>query len=210
MTFDEKLVLTIVDKGLLAAFLAVFGLWLNARLEKYRSQLSFKQEFAKKQVEAAGQVWGATNRVEAAYLKLLSKTVDLFYREYNAAGARFLQPEPPRTIEAALNILGAAKLPVLDGDAEGRIIRETESAKATVLTSVNEVAELLSSCSFWLGGELHRKLQKYFDDIVTMYNELGKSLEEPGTSLESVKEYWNRLEKLQSRQDALDYVKNWG
>ena len=59
LSFPQELIITVVDKGLLAASLLIAGGWLNMRLERYKTDISRHSEFLKLRVQAMSATWAA-------------------------------------------------------------------------------------------------------------------------------------------------------
>jgi hypothetical protein len=74
--FNEKFILTILDKGLLALVLAVAAFFFNRLLEKYKSQQSMLNEMAKQKQSFENEL---ARQRDAIHLKFVERQLSDFY-----------------------------------------------------------------------------------------------------------------------------------
>lgn len=60
MTFDESVLLAILDKAVIAALILLTTYWLNTRLESLKAQLSLQATLAVPRAQALGTLWKHT------------------------------------------------------------------------------------------------------------------------------------------------------
>jgi hypothetical protein len=69
---DRPLLLVLIDKGLLAAVLAVSAFWLSKRLERFRSSLARATELARERLQVARAVSAQCRELEHRLLEFRS------------------------------------------------------------------------------------------------------------------------------------------
>ncbi len=69
---DSSLLLSLIDKGLLAGVLAFFAFWLGKRLERFRSTLARATELARERLEVARTASAQSRELEHRLLELKS------------------------------------------------------------------------------------------------------------------------------------------
>jgi hypothetical protein len=62
--FQQKLILTVVDKALIGAALVVAGFMLNRTLERFKSRLALTNDFAKQRVVKIAEIWTSLYTLE--------------------------------------------------------------------------------------------------------------------------------------------------
>jgi len=60
MTFENELLITIVDKLLIGILVLIVGFWFKARLERLKGQLQLGRAIAPKRASAYGELWQLT------------------------------------------------------------------------------------------------------------------------------------------------------
>jgi hypothetical protein len=97
MILSEKIILALVDKGVLALVAAAVGYCLNALLQKDRARAEFLIAIAASRVEAYKELWRLTEKVKIAAseteldkekMESIEKNLEDWY--YDSSGALFL------------------------------------------------------------------------------------------------------------------------
>ncbi len=60
MNLPDSIILTIIDKLLIGAFVLLFGYWLNERLEKLKGQINLTNAVAPNRAQAYAKLWEIT------------------------------------------------------------------------------------------------------------------------------------------------------
>jgi len=96
MTFNQQLIITIIDKGLLAIVLAIVGYVFQSLLARQQAQYSIRQALAPMRSTAMKNLWSKTEKVKFSSTQLLTPDDrKSFYDEltkwyYEEGGAMYL------------------------------------------------------------------------------------------------------------------------
>jgi len=96
MSFEEQMIITLVDKGLLALVIAVVGFALNLLLARQQARANIQQAIAPLRVKALTELWSKTEKLGFAKQQSLSpdQRTSIFQEltkwYYDASGAMFL------------------------------------------------------------------------------------------------------------------------
>ncbi|UCF27171.1 MAG: hypothetical protein JSW42_11055, partial [Chloroflexota bacterium] len=99
MNFQEELIITIIDNGLLALIIAVIAFVFNWLLQRQKAKDELRKALSSKRAESFGELWSKTYRLR--YSKdeqISSKDRDDLYEEltcwyYDEKGAMYLSYE---------------------------------------------------------------------------------------------------------------------
>ena len=93
MSFDETLIITIIDKCLIALVLVWAGYLANKSIEKYKAREEFRKTFAVVRVDAYKQLWSLMDtlspnkdsEISEAERRALSDLLQTWYYQYGGA-----------------------------------------------------------------------------------------------------------------------------
>jgi hypothetical protein len=176
VTFNQQLLLAVVEKLLLGGVLLGVGLWANKRLEAYRGKVALASEVAKKRVEAAARVWRAVADLEKEWLHEATVLAGLFYAELRAAEVPNVPPVLPTGLPARLAAIGQFQAVTLPGPAVQRITTAVKPSIDSALGKADAVFALIQQENFWLEPELGSRFAAYVAEYVKAFAEL-----EPGS-----------------------------
>ena len=139
MTFNQQLIITIVDKLAIGLIIILIGLFLNTILERFKSKQALISELAKIRAAKLSEVWELLYKQEALINQSMMKV--LSYR---------------------LTLLESAK------DRKGYSKKDFQEAISEALSYIKnskEIADkfekLLEKNRFWIGEKLFRKCRKH-------------------------------------------------
>ena len=72
MTFNQQLLLTILDKFLIGGLIVLLGYYVNSALERFKSELRLKDEFRRQRNKHVGEVWSSLYAWDSAVISLVT------------------------------------------------------------------------------------------------------------------------------------------
>jgi hypothetical protein len=96
MNFDQQLIITLIDKGLLALIIALAGYVLDSLLERQRAKSAIQQALAPMRAKALSDLWSKTEKLNFSNRQDLTPDIrkELFQEltkwYYDESGAMFL------------------------------------------------------------------------------------------------------------------------
>jgi hypothetical protein len=168
MTLSDQLLITIVDKGLLAVLLLFFALWANRALERYKTRQHLLAEVAKRRVERIGLVWDEISKLETLILHIPWRIGSLALEELRRAGAKDIPAAPP---EKAADLISLFHPPIslsLPRSFTERVEKEISPLFEEVNVVGEVVSKTISGNRFWLGSELHQGYRTYYAKLMAL------------------------------------------
>lgn len=124
MTYDEQLLVTLLDKGLLALLLGLLGIFAARSLEKLKGSLSWGAELMKQRLALARSLVPEVNAAKDAYLQMVLHVAScggVFKKEYDEIVER--AQKLPHLIDEARLLLSKATVKALEALHQEFVIR---------------------------------------------------------------------------------------
>ena len=141
MTFQQQLLLILVDKLAIGLLLALAGFLFSKILERFKTRQAFQNEIAKQRVSKISEVWAAIYSWEALVSQIVYDTSDLQIR----------YKQDPANLEAAL-------------ESEIEPLHDKANQRSQVIHELAEVNR------FWLGEDLYQRFRHYSNNLIDYLN----------------------------------------
>lgn len=187
--FQEKLLLSVIDKVVFGLLIVLAGFVLNRALEDYRSEQATQAEIARLRVARVSTVWTELNKQQAQIDRIapaVAFDAKLYFRSFTE-GYHFTRTESDKML---------------------RLSRNRRDADASFARREPSVVRLLRDNRFWIGEQLYPRYAAYADRqraLVRAYTGVTSNLSivRPNEPIRNREAFKRALERAQQRRQEL-------
>jgi hypothetical protein len=202
LSFDQQLLLAVIDKLALGAALVGVGYFANKYLESHKTRQAFASEVARQRLAAITEIWASLEDYELEAYRALGRGYGLVLAELGKAGAALPDPVPRDAQRLLKAIVKAQKEVELSDDAVKRVETWIEEHAGETHAKADQVKTLIARKRFLVGTKLSSTFDQYLKGIHSTYRELTQARED----LTSYEEAFAKL--AASKTDIQDMSKS--